>query len=175
MAAPHPDRSGPGRGADQGHATTRRSTPASPGAGARTKLRSPSPTPCSRPPGTSSPPVPSTKIPVPTTSSAVTIRPLRRSGSNAGSRRSGSRHHHREGRVAHTLRQLHLVIAPTGASFCAPASHHGSGISPEHPMIDLPALVDELGQMRDPGEKPQVRRLVDRSRCDKPSFLSSTA
>ena len=31
----------------------------------------------------------------------------------------------------------------------------------KHAMVDLPGLVDELGQMTDPSEKPQVRRLVD--------------
>jgi hypothetical protein len=41
-------------------------------------------------PGTCSQPVPSTKTPVPTTSSAVTLRPARQSGSSAGSRPSGT-------------------------------------------------------------------------------------
>ena len=31
----------------------------------------------------------------------------------------------------------------------------------KHTMVDLPGLVDELGQMTDPGEKPQVRRFID--------------
>ena len=32
----------------------------------------------------------------------------------------------------------------------------------KHPMVDLPGLVDELGQMTDPSEKPQVNRDLHR-------------
>jgi hypothetical protein len=31
----------------------------------------------------------------------------------------------------------------------------------KHSMVDLPGLVDELGQMTEPGENSQVPRLVD--------------
>ena len=112
-------------------ATTRPSTPASPGVGDPTRPRSPWPTPCSRPPGTCSAPVPSTKTPVPTTSSAVTIRPLRQSGSNAGSRPSGSPSPSPRRLRRHTLSTTPPRLAPTGASFRAPMRRDGFGISPE--------------------------------------------
>ena len=111
-------------------ATTRPSTPASPGAEAPTRPRSPSPTPCSRPHGTSSARVPSTKTPVPTISSAVTTRPLRQSGSSTGSRPSDSPSPSLRRPHSRTCRQLHLIThrsVPRYARPCASRHRHFTG------------------------------------------------
>ena len=109
VAAAHPDRGVTDVRLGPRAATTRRSILASPAAEARTRRRSPSPTPCSRPPGTCSAPAPSTKTLVPTTSSVVTIRPSRQSGSSAGSRPSDSSSPSTRRPHSHTSRQLHLL------------------------------------------------------------------
>lgn len=119
-------RSCPGRRGHRG-ATSRLTTRASPAGADPTRRPSPWPIPSWLSPGTCSPTVPSTKTPVLGISSSATIRPLRRSGSNAGSSRSPSRSRLARRRHRTPFHTRQLRPQRTGTSLLAPTSHCGQG------------------------------------------------
>jgi hypothetical protein len=84
---------------------------------------------CSSAPGICSRPVPSTKTPVPTTSSVATILPERQSGSSAGSRPSGSPSPSPRRPHSHSRSETPVLTAPTGTWCRAPKCHYGIGTS----------------------------------------------
>jgi transposase len=98
----------------------------------------PWPTPCCSPSGTCSPTVPSTKTSVLITSSAVTIRPLRRSGSHGGSRHSVSTSTSHKGRHNPQILQTTCDFAHKPLVRARPRSAQGRAL---HSRSGLSCLV----------------------------------
>ena len=109
----------------------RPSIPALPAAEARTRRRSPARTPCSRPPGICSAPEPSTPTLVPTTSSAVTIRPRGKAAPAPDRGLWVAVTITEKAAQSHPDRQSTFFWRRPGASLSAPTILVGIGISPE--------------------------------------------